>query len=326
MALAVVVVGAGGVLLSVGALGLWGATSLESSSPDMSAADVPAAEPIDRETAAALEALGYGEAPTITEELPAEEPAEEVLETGSIRSFGFDSSGSEIAFAFVEGGTFQRGTSAPRNGMDDSFPPGEVTVDDFWIATTEVTQDWYESVMGHNPTFGPDKGAGRPVNNVTWEDAREFANEASKSMGLEVCYVRYPEEEPPPCGFLLPTHAEWEVAASAGTGATYAGSADGTWEGVAVFSAKAPARVGSLAPNAWGLYDMSGNVGEWVDELVPGEYGKWGYRGVRGGWFGSAPTALQLMDALGNQSSNRSSGLRLVWGGAEPAEAAEPEQ
>jgi formylglycine-generating enzyme required for sulfatase activity len=154
--------------------------------------------------------------------------------------------------------------------------PGTVTdlVQDapFAISTTEVTQAQYERVMGTNPSEFRGQ-ADRPVETVSWFDAIEYCNRLSELEGLERCYevagrdVQWPKG--PAClGYRLPTEAEWEYAARADSSFVYAGGNEP--DRVAWYDANSGDTthpVGARAPNGWGLYDMSGNVWEWVWEV-----------------------------------------------------------
>ncbi len=156
----------------------------------------------------------------------------------------------------------------------------------FWLAKFPVTQDIYFEITNETPsTF---KGEKLPVETVTWKEAVIFCNKLSIQAGLNSCYeIKKDSEEVSfditANGFRLPTEAEWEYACKAGTSAIRYGDINN----VAWFkdnSSKTTQIVGQKEPNAWGLYDMLGNVWEWCsdiyDETVYGSYRI--FRG--GGW------------------------------------------
>jgi formylglycine-generating enzyme required for sulfatase activity len=160
----------------------------------------------------------------------------------------------------------------------------------FEMQTTEVTQFQFETVMGYNPSSYP--GCGHcPVENVNWHEAAVYCDALSDRFGLSSCYecsgtraqvVCSPSasfETPYACpGYRLPTEAEWEYAVRAGTTTdTYNGDLDISWDypdadGLDLiawycgFGGERPKEVGQLLPNAWGLYDMLGNVREWCHD------------------------------------------------------------
>jgi formylglycine-generating enzyme len=130
--------------------------------------------------------------------------------------------------------------------QDDEVPHRVTISRPFYLSATEVTQRQWLAVMGTNPSRFPNPDA--PVEQVTWNDVQEF---------LRRLDVR------------LPTEAEWEYACRAGTTTAYSVGAVLSAED-ANTDREATMPVGSFAPNAWGLYDMHGNVWEWcADEYCP---------------------------------------------------------
>ena len=144
---------------------------------------------------------------------------------------------------------------------------------DFLLFKYQVTQALWESVTGSNPSYF--KGANRPVENVSWFDVVEFCNKLSKREGLEPVYTINGKNVT--CnwnakGYRLPTEAEWEYSARGGEYYKYAGSDD--VDEVAWYddnSGRQTHPVGQKKANGFGLYDMSGNVWEWVWD-IKGDY------------------------------------------------------
>ncbi len=185
-----------------------------------------------------------------------------------------------MKFARIPAGRFRMGSPATEKGRgEDEGPPFEVRFDrPFRLGVYEVTQAEYEKVMGRNPSYfcatgpGKDRVAGRatgrlPVERVSWDDAVEFCRRLSAR----------PAEKAAGRTYRLPTEAEWEYACRAGTtgpfhyGSTLS-SLQANCNGRRPYDAPAgPVRdyttpVGTFAPNAWGLYDMHGNVWEWCQD------------------------------------------------------------
>ena len=181
-----------------------------------------------------------------------------------------------LAMVKIEPGTFLMGSPGSEAGRsNDEGPQTRVTISKgFWMGKYEVTQGQYETVMGNNPTTF-EGGANLPVESVSWLDASNFCaklTERERQAGrLPTGYV-----------YRLPTEAEWEYACRAGT-TTATAYGDSLSPSQANFDGKNPyggaatgaslgrtTKVGSYAPNAWGLYDMHGNVWEWCLDWYSG--------------------------------------------------------
>lgn len=157
----------------------------------------------------------------------------------------------------VEGGTFWMGAqdNDPEgrnyNEKADRFytsPVHKVTLSDYYIAESMVTQELWETVMGKNPSFY--KGPKKPVNEVSWNDAQDFIEKLNEITGEN---------------FRLPTEAEWEFAAKGGTkskGYIYAGSNDYNEVAWNKDNCQEPQDVMTKLPNELGIYDMCGNLKE----------------------------------------------------------------
>ncbi len=164
-----------------------------------------------------------------------------------------DSIGME--FKLIPAGTFIMGEGDQAHEVTLTKP--------FKMGIHEVTQAQYEQVMGVNPSEF--KGANNPVENVSWDDAVVFCRRLSE----------LPAEKAAGNVFRLPTEAEWEYACRAGTTTKYSFGDDESdfgeyaWYGDKYGDKHYP--VGSKQPNAWGLYDMHGNVWEWCQDLY-GDY------------------------------------------------------
>ncbi len=176
----------------------------------------------------------------------------------SISDQEYEFNGVKFKMIAVEGGSFMMGAT-PGQGEDareNEKPAHKVTVDDFLIGETEVTQELWFAVMGNNPShFKSDEG-NLPVENVSWNDVQTFIKKLNEITGQQ---------------FRLPFEAEWEYAARGGKKSTdkkYAGSDD--IEEVAWFKDNAGGKTHAVATkqaNELGIYDMSGNVYEWCEDL-----------------------------------------------------------
>jgi formylglycine-generating enzyme required for sulfatase activity len=230
-----------------------------------------------------------------------------------------------VSFEFVKikAGKFMMGSpdSEPGRFDDEILHEVELTKD-YYMQTTEVTQGQWQAVMGNNPSYFKSCGSDCPVETVSWNDAQAFIQKLNQ-LGQG--------------DFRLPTEAEWEYAARAGTTtpfafgnclSTDAANYDGNYpladcpKGV---YRSTTVTVGSLQSNLWKLYDMHGNVYEWcsdwyapysstavVDPVGPDEGS---YRVIRGGsWNGNARYCRSARRNLGSPGDTSNYlGFRLVF-------------
>ncbi|MDQ3180143.1 MAG: SUMF1/EgtB/PvdO family nonheme iron enzyme [Acidobacteriota bacterium] len=173
-----------------------------------------------------------------------------------------------MEFVKIPSGSFMMGSDIIYR---DENPIHKVAISqDFWLQRTVVTQAQWQAVMGNNPSRF--KGDNLPVETVSWDDAQEFIKKLNaKGEGT----------------YRLPTEAEWEYAARAGTTGDYAGNLDS----MAWYSANSGSKtheVGTKQTNGWRLYDMHGNVWEWCAN-----------------WYGEYPSGAVTNPAGATTGSNR---------------------
>ncbi|MES9904545.1 MAG: formylglycine-generating enzyme family protein [Sedimenticola sp.] len=209
----------------------------------------------------------------------------------------------------IPGGSFRMGSNS---GHNDEKPVHRVTLQPFELGKYEVTQAQWRAVMGDNPSHF--KGCDNcPVEQVSWDDIQGFIETLNRKTGKQ---------------YRLPTEAEWEYACrSGGRDEKYCGgSSPGSLAWYDDNSGNKTHPVGQKQPNGLGLYDMSGNVWEWIHDCWNGSYagapsdgtawerGECGRRVVRGGSWGSGPGGLRAANrgrgARGNRYSLR--GFRLA--------------
>jgi formylglycine-generating enzyme required for sulfatase activity len=197
-----------------------------------------------------------------------------------------------LEMVMIPGGSFRMGAPATeKESRDEERPQHKVNIAPFLMGKYPVTQAQYEVVMGSNPSHF--KGKDRPVETVSWHEAKEFCKRLSEKTGRK---------------YRLPSEAEWEYACRAGTTTPFhfgetittdLANYDGDEEGV---YRRETTPVGSFPPNAFGLYDLHGNVCEWCEDVwhenyegapndgsawLTGEYHNW--RVMRGGSWLSPP-------------------------------------
>jgi len=161
-----------------------------------------------------------------------------------------------IEMVLVPGGTLLMGSPENEPGRsEDEGPRRVVTVRSFQIGKYEVTQAQWRAVMGGNPSSF--KGDDLPVVNVSWNNAKEYCRRLSEMTGAE---------------YRLPTEAEWEYACRAMTSGLFLRQRDayaGDLDAMAWYDKNSLLKlhpVGQKAPNAFGIYDMHGNVSEWCED------------------------------------------------------------
>ncbi len=231
-----------------------------------------------------------------------------------------------MKFNLIPPGEFTMGSPASEPGRRDEETQHRVEITKpFYLSVHEVTQDQYEQVMGNNPSFfnplsqwGVLKDPGIdtsqwPVDNVSWNDAVAFYRKLSKQEGVE---------------YRLPTEAEWEYACRAGTTTAYSFGDDVSQLGeYAWYSGNSSSThpVGEKKPNAWGLFDMHGNVREWCQDRYgpykslqgvsdPTGSASGSRRVLRGGAFANRPEDVRAASRYNNQpvTRNHNIGFRLA--------------
>ena len=201
------------------------------------------------------------EAARLAEQQAREEAARSERESSSSSVRTFTVEGVEFKMVAVKGGTFQMGaTSEQQNTSDDERPVHSVTLSDYYIGETEVTQALWQAVMGSNPSNFTGNSQ-RPVESVSWNDCQTFISRLNSKTGMN---------------FRLPTEAEWEYAARGGNRSNktqYSGSSNidnVAWYGSNSGSTTHPVK--GKSSNELGLYDMSGNVWEWCSDWYSSDY------------------------------------------------------
>ena len=223
-----------------------------------------------------------------------------------------------MEFVLIPAGSFTMGS----DNSDDEKPTHRVRISQsFYLGKYEVTQEQWYKVMKKNPAHFKTEKVGmnsrnHPIESVSWNDVQEFIRRLNKKEGGNK--------------YRLPTEAEWEYAARAGTTSTWPfGNSESYAGNYAWFdgnSGKTTHPVGQKYPNKWGLHDMSGNVWEWVQDWYNDKYysrspstdpkgpSSGSRRVLRGGSWGNSAGSLRPADRLSLSPGNRydSLGFRLL--------------
>jgi formylglycine-generating enzyme required for sulfatase activity len=172
----------------------------------------------------------------------------------------------DMEFVLVRAGSFTMGGD-PNNeeALGNEVPQHPVTISQpFFLGRYEVTQKQWQAVMGGNPSHS--KGEDKPVEMVSWNDVQTFIERLNRKEGTQEYRLEY----------RLPTEAEWEYAARAGTTGVYSfGDDEGDLGEYAWYVGNSGGEshpVGQKRPNPWGFYDMYGNVWEWVQDWYGEDY------------------------------------------------------
>jgi formylglycine-generating enzyme required for sulfatase activity len=186
-------------------------------------------------------------------------------------TFMMGSTDAQVKDAVANCRKFQSSSNCGSWLFSNETPQRLVTISQgFWMGRHEVTQGQYEAVMGRNPSQFKDCGKDCPVDFVFWDDAKEFIKRLNDRSDWFV--------------YSLPSEAEWEYAARAGTTTAFAfrdslSSTQANFLGIYPYgnalrgpTLYKPTKVGSYSPNAWGLYDMHGNVRELVEDIYTDTY------------------------------------------------------
>ena len=170
-----------------------------------------------------------------------------------------------MKFVYIPPERFMMGSPSNEAERDKDEKQHQVTLTKgYYMQTTEVTQGQWERVMGSNPSYFKNCGSNCPVEKVSWEDCQKFIQKLNGMEGTRK--------------YRLPTEAEWEYAARAGTDTPFSfgrclstdqANYDGNYPYPGCSKGeyrKSPVAAGSFPHNAWGLYDMHGNVWEWCQD------------------------------------------------------------
>jgi formylglycine-generating enzyme required for sulfatase activity len=229
-----------------------------------------------------------------------------------------------MKFVYIGPGSFMMGSPPSESGQDSDEKLHRVTLTKgYWLQTTEVTQGQWQAVMGRNPSRFSSCGSDCSVEKVSWTDAQDFIRKLNR-RGDKITYA-------------LPTEAQWEYGARAGTSTPFAfgnclSTSQANYDGNRPLSGcskgtyrRSTVKVASFSANAWGLYDMHGNVWEWCQDWW-GDYPSGSVtdptgpsagsgRVVRGGGWGGYARDCRSAGRDGGSPGLRNNGLGLRLAG-----------
>ncbi|HYA85943.1 MAG TPA: SUMF1/EgtB/PvdO family nonheme iron enzyme [Nitrospirota bacterium] len=258
------------------------------------------------------QAVEGGEEKTATDAGSYEAPSPAERHTSSGNSYTDPETGMQ--FVFVQGGCYQMGDTS---GDGDAYKRTghEVCVNDFYIGKFDVTQAQWRAIMGNNPSYFSNCGDNCPVENISWNDAQDYIRILNQRTGKN---------------YRLPTEAEWEYAArSGGKSEMYAGTSSeselGEYAWYKTNSGDQTHPVGQKRSNGLGIYDMSGNVWQWVNDWYDNGYygnssrdnpegpGTGSNRVLRGGCWSNAPKIVRAVHRFSHTPDfrNNAIGFRL---------------
>jgi formylglycine-generating enzyme required for sulfatase activity len=228
---------------------------------------------------------------------------------------------SGVEMVYLPGAEFLMGSE---RGNPDEAPAHKVRLTAFAMDKFEVTHEQFAKAQIPNPSHWQDVPQ-KPVERVRWRDAKRYCNERSLLEGLKPCYDEKSVDwdcDDSANGYRLPTEAEWEYACRAGTDGPYDfGRADKLrqYAWMAETSDQKTHPVGQKKPNAFGIYDLYGNVSEWCEDVYsptfykespsvdphgPPNPGKDVKRVIRGGSWKSSPDQCQATARQGERTGD----------------------
>ncbi|MCL2932201.1 MAG: bifunctional serine/threonine-protein kinase/formylglycine-generating enzyme family protein [Trichodesmium sp. MAG_R03] len=227
-------------------------------------------------------------------------------------------SGIKLEMVYIPGGSFLMGSPENEEGREkNESPQHKVLLQPFYMSKYPITEEQYQVIMGENPSFNMTKSSevGKLPVQLKWDNATQFCQQLSIKIGK---------------AYILPSESQWEYACRAGTTTPfYFGSS--ITPSLVNYNSRSTCNVGSFPPNAFGLYDMHGNVSEWCQDIwhdnyngAPTNGGPWetpekGFfksifgvsRVIRGGdYFNSTRSCRSARRT--SQDANFSSGFRVI--------------